>query len=79
MEKDILNLLNFDLYSPTAITFIKLYDQIMQVDMKTLKTAFYLADLMLLPSSSAEYAPSLMGSASLFIAMISNELSTNQV
>ena len=26
MEKQILNLLNFDLYAPTAIAFIKLYD-----------------------------------------------------
>ena len=72
MEKQILNLLNFDLYAPTAIAFIKLYNQIISVERKTLVTAFYLADLMLLPSSSAAFSPSLMGSACLFVAIVSN-------
>ena len=73
MEKEILNVLNFDLYVPTAISYIKLYNQILEVDKKTLITAFYLADLMLLPSSSALFNPSLMGSACLFIALTTNE------
>lgn len=48
MEKNILNILNFDLYAPSAITFLKLYNQIFELSTKTMITSFYLADLMLL-------------------------------
>lgn len=47
--------------------------------MKTLKTALYLADLMLLSSSSNEYTTSLMGSACLFIAIEMNKTTISEV
>ncbi len=68
MEKQILNILNFDLYSPTAIAFIKLYNSVLKVNTKVLLCACYLADLMLLPTLSNKYNPSLIASASLFVA-----------
>jgi hypothetical protein len=74
MEKQVLNILNFDLYSPTAIAFIKLYNSVLKVNTKVLLCACYLADLMLLPTLSNKYNPSLMGSTCLFVA----HLATNQ-
>jgi hypothetical protein len=74
MEKQVLNILNFDLYSPTAIAFIKLYNSVLKVNTKVLLCACYLADLMLLPTLSNKYNPSLMGSSCLFVA----HLATNQ-
>ena len=68
MEKQVLNILNFDLYSPTAIAFIKLYNSVLKVNTKVLLCACYLADLMLLPTLSNKYNPSLMGSTCLFVA-----------
>ena len=73
MEKQVLNILNFDLYAPTAIAFIKAYNSVLQVtDSKVMLCACYLADLMLLPSSSNKYPPSLIGSSCLFISHVVN-------
>ena len=71
MEKQILNILNFDLYSPTSIGYIKLYNQLLSIERKTLTCSYYLADLMLLASSSHQFPPSLLGSSCLFVAIIS--------
>jgi hypothetical protein len=75
MEKQILNILNFDLYSPTAVGFIKLYNQILMVNKKALTCALYLSDLMLLATSSHIYPPSLLGSACLFVSLIATGFS----
>lgn len=32
MEKNILNILNFELYSPTAIAFMKIYQQVLPLE-----------------------------------------------
>ena len=59
MEKNILNGLDFDLYSPTSVSFIKLYNQILDYNNKVLILSNYLADLMLLAISTNKYSPSL--------------------
>lgn len=59
MEKQILNVLDFDLYSPTTIAFIKMFNMIYNFDQKVVTTAYYLADLMLLALNSHLYPPSL--------------------
>jgi cyclin-A len=48
MEKDILNLLNFELYSPSSISFLKLYGSVLNLDRRVTILSEYLADLMLL-------------------------------
>jgi hypothetical protein len=74
MEKQILNVLNFELYSPTAVAFLKLYNQVFEFDAKVMVTAFYLADLMLLAVNSHYFTPSLLASGYLFLSLITNEL-----
>ena len=72
MEKKILNILEFDLYAPTSITFLKLYNQIFEFSPNITITSLYLADLMLLAINSHLYPPSLLASAYMFISVISN-------
>jgi len=48
MEKDILNLLNFELYAPSSISFLKLYGSVLNLDRRVTILSEYLADLMLL-------------------------------
>ena len=73
MEKRILNILEFDLYAPTSVAFLKLFNQIFDFSPKVMVTAFYLADLMLLAINSHLYEPSLMASAYLLIGLVSTE------
>jgi len=69
MEKDILNILKFKLYAPTPVHFIALYNRIINFESDVKLTAEYLADLMMLTIKSSSYAPSLLASACLFVAM----------
>ena len=55
MEKKILNILNFDLFSPTSVTFLKLFNQIFEFSPKIMITSLYLADLMLLAVNTHIY------------------------
>src|SRR4051812_6575828 len=73
MEKQILNILNFELYSPTSVAFLKLFNQIFEFDSKIMITSFYLADLMLLAVNSHYFEPSLLASAYLFLSLVTNE------
>ena len=73
MEKKILNILNFQLYSPTAISFIKLMNQVLEMPQNVYICANYLADLMLLATNTHKYPPSLIASAYIFLSYIANE------
>ena len=75
MEKQILNVLGFDLYSPTAVGFVKVYNHVIVTDIKSLTCAFYIADLMLLSAKSNIFEPSLMASACLFIGIVASRAS----
>lgn len=70
MEKTVLNTLNFDLYSPTSVSFIKVYNQVLKADKKTLMCSYYIADLLLLDSKTSLCPPSLVGSVCLFLGLI---------
>ncbi len=69
MEKEILTLLNFELYSPSSMHFLKLYNEILEVPFVAFITAQHMADLMLLAVDSLKYEPSLIASACLFVAL----------
>jgi hypothetical protein len=69
MEKQILNLLNFDLYSPNAIVFLKVYGKVLTLERRVFICSEYLADLMLLAVNTHLYQPSLLASAYLFISL----------
>lgn len=71
MEKNILNLLNFDLYSPTSVSFLKLYHQILNLERKIIICSEYLADLMLLAINSHQYEPSSLASACILVSLSS--------
>jgi cyclin A len=71
MEKQILNILNFDLYSPPSVAFIKVYNKVLEVDPKTLVCSLYLSDLMLLAPNTHHYSASLIASSCIFIAICS--------
>lgn len=70
MEKAILNVLNFDLYAPTAVGFIKVYDRVLSVPPETQKVALFLSDLTLLSAKTSHFAPSLVASACLFLSLM---------
>lgn len=74
MEKQILNILNFDLYSPTSVAFMKIYNQILDLDRRITICADYLADLMLLAVNSHHFTPSLMGTTALFVAIVALDI-----
>ncbi|CDW85295.1 protein kinase domain containing protein [Stylonychia lemnae] len=69
MEKEILNLLNFELYSPTSISFLKLYGQILNLDRRVTILSEYLADLMLLAVNQHQYESSMLAQCYIFISM----------
>lgn len=73
MEKNILNLIQFDLYSPTTVHFLKVLFQVLDVSLnqRTRILSSYLADLMLLPFSSLQFKPSLLASSIIFVALAS--------
>jgi hypothetical protein len=73
MEKNILNILNFELYSPTAVSYIKLYNTILELSPKIVTCSNYLADLMLLATNTHKYPPSLLASAYVFLSLIALE------
>ena len=73
MEKKILNVLNFELYSPTAVSFIKLMSQVMELPPRVTVCANYLADLMLLATNTHKHSPSLLASVYVFLAFIATE------
>ena len=70
MEKEVLNILNFDLYSPTTVAFIKMYNKILAFDQKTVMCSLYLSDLLLLDSKSNKFQPSLLASSCLLVSKI---------
>ena len=72
MEKEILNIIEFDLYAPTSITFLKVYNEILHLDERVKVTAFYLADLMLLASNTHMFRPSILASSYLFLSLITH-------
>lgn len=74
MEKKVLNILNFDLYSPTVISFLKVYHQILELDKRVVICANYLADLLLLATDSRQFDQSLLASAYIFISMRSLDI-----
>lgn len=69
MEKQILNLLEFELYSPNAVSFLKIYSQVLTIERRVIICAEYLADMMLLAVSTHNYSPSLLASTYLLVAM----------
>lgn len=70
MEKEVLTILNFDLCAPSPVHFIKMYARVMKVDALTELIALYIADLQILLTNQLEFAPSLIGAACLFEAII---------
>lgn len=73
MEKQILNLLDFELYSPTSPAYIKLYNQILECKTNVVILANFLADLSLLSANTSVYQTSLLASAYLFLAIVTLE------
>ena len=73
MEKNILNILDFDLYAPTSVSYLKLFNQIFQFDRKIMLTSYYLADLMLLAVNTHMYPSSLLASTYLFVSLYTHE------
>ena len=73
MEKNILNILNFELYSPTATSYIKLYNTVLDINPRVTTCSYFLGDLMLLATNTHKYAPSLLASAYIFLAFIALE------
>ena len=73
MEKKILNILDFQLYSPTSVAYIKLINQVFEMPQNVYICANYLADLMLLATNTHKFAPSLLASAFVFLSYIANE------
>jgi serine/threonine protein kinase len=68
MEKEVLNVLNFRLQSPTTMHFLKSYLALTVFSHDTAVLAQYLADLMLLSYSSLAYLPSLIAASCLLLA-----------
>ncbi|CAM8913000.1 unnamed protein product [Rhodiola kirilowii] len=73
MEASVLKVLNFDLGTPTAKTFLRRFTRIAQEKFKTpnLKLEFlgyYLADLSLLDYSCVKFLPSLVAASVIFLA-----------
>ena len=73
MEKKILNTLDFELYSPTSVAFIKLYNQIFEFSPKIIVTSNYLSDLMLLAANTHHFEPSLLASVYMFLSIVATE------
>jgi hypothetical protein len=51
-EKEVLNILEFDLCAPSAPMFIKLLANILALDEKHIKTACYFSDILLISPSN---------------------------
>ncbi|TNV83080.1 hypothetical protein FGO68_gene7055 [Halteria grandinella] len=69
-EKEVLNILDFDLCAPSAPIFIKLLANILTLNEKHIRTACYLSDLLLISPFNYKYLPSLNGASCLFVSMV---------
>ena len=69
MEKQMIQLLDFNLFSPHSCHFLGLYSRIVRLDDERVGIlASFLSDLMLLSYESLHYKSSLLASACLFVA-----------
>lgn len=68
MEKHVLNLLEFQISTPTVAHFYHVYDWALQFDERTRILGEFICDMLLLNYDLLEYPPSLLASAAAFLA-----------
>jgi len=78
MEKEILNLLKFNLVAPNAMHFLKIYIALFQIPDNVAVIACFLTDLMLLSYHIMEFEYSLIASSALFLACMCQNFKINE-
>ncbi len=73
MEKKMIGILDFNLFSPGVAHFLALYMRVISPSEKVRNLASFLSDLLLLNYESLRFKPSILASACLFNAFYSQE------